>query len=156
MSRDGLAIHLNDHLAGSAGAVELVERTIGQNEGTAVARTLAEILSQIREEQQVLRDLIGALDSGESPLKKAGAWLAEKAARIKLGDTGSTALARMQALEALAIGIQGKLALWRALQRVADRYPELADIDLVKLERRAREQFERVEEHRIEAAVEAL
>jgi hypothetical protein len=156
MSRDGLAIYLNDHLAGSVGAVELAERLIEQNEGTAVARTLAEVLAEIREEQQVLRDLIAALDSREHPIKQAGAWLAEKAARVKLGDTGGTALARMEALESLAVGIQGKIALWRALQRVAGGHPALAGLDLVKLERQAREQFERVEERRLEAAAEAL
>ena len=156
MSREALATYINDHLAGSVGAVELVDRTIEQNEGTEMARTLSEVVSEIREEQQRLRDLLGRLDAGESGLKKMGAWLAEKAGRLKLGDTGSAALARMEALEALAIGIQGKLALWRALRRVEGRFPELAALDLARLERQGQTQFERVDVHRLEAAVEAL
>ena len=156
MSREALATYLNDHLAGSVGAVELVERTIEQNEGNELARILAEVVSQIREEQQMLRDLLGRIDAGEDRLKKAGAWLAEKAGRLKLGDTGSESLARMEALEALAIGIQGKLALWRALRRVEDRYPEIAALDLPHLERRGQAQFERVDACRLEAAGEAF
>ena len=156
MSREALATYINDHLAGSVGAVEMIERTIEQNQGTEVARTLSEVVSEIREEQQRLRDLLDRLGAGESGLKKAGAWLAEKAGRLKLGDTGSAALARMEALEALAIGIQGKLALWRALRHVESRYPELAALDLTRLERQAQAQFERVDAHRLETALEAL
>ena len=156
MSREALATYINDHLAGSVGAVELLERTVGQNEGTPMARTLAEVGAEIREEQQRLRELLDRIGSGESGLKKAGAWLAEKAGRLKLGDTGSAALARMEALEALAIGIQGKLALWRALGRIGSRYPEVAALDLQRLERQAQTQFERVDAHRLDVAAEAF
>ena len=36
----------------------------------------------------MVRDLIARLGSPESPLKQAGAWLVEKAGRVKLGGTG--------------------------------------------------------------------
>ena len=88
--------------------------------------------------------------------KKAGAWLMEKAGRLKLGGTGEGELSRLEALEALGIGIQGKLALWRGLQRVATRHPALAGVDLPGLERQGRAQWERVEAHRVEAALQAL
>jgi len=156
MPTSGIETYLQDHLAGSVAAVELVERAIAENEGNQLAVVLGGVLADIREDQDVLRGLLAGLDAGESPLKKAGAWLAEKAGRLKLGDTGEPAIQRLEMLEALSLGILGKLALWRALQRVADRYPALAGVDLARLELRAREQHERIEAHRLEAAVEAL
>lgn len=154
---EALGTYLNDHLAGSVAAVEMVERAIEENAGTPLAAALRELLVAIREDQDVLRRLLARLDVRESQVKKAGAWLAEKAGRLKLGDTGEAALHRLEMLEALALGIQGKLALWRALQRVADRHPALlAGVDLGALERRAREQHERVEACRVEAALQAL
>ena len=156
MSRDALGTYLNDHLAGSVAAVELVDRAVEENRGTPLAAALGEIVAAIREDQGVLRSLLERLGVAESPLKKAGAWLVEKAGRLKVGDTAEGPLARLEMLETLALGIQGKLALWRALQRVRDRHPELAGVDLVSLELRAREQHERVEAYRLDAALAAL
>ena len=156
MSTEALETYLHDHLAGSVAAVEMVERAIEQNRATPFAAALADLVVAIREDQQTLRDLLARLGAGESPLKKAGAWMVEKAGRLKLGDTGGPALGRFEMLEALGLGIQGKLALWRALQRVSDRHPELAGLDLRTLELRAREQHDRVEAHRLEAAIEVL
>jgi hypothetical protein len=156
MTTEALGTYLNDHLAGSLAAVEMVERAIEENRGDPLATSLAEVVAAIREDQAVLRRLLERLGVSESPLKKAGAWLAEKAGRLKLGDTGDGPLPRFEMLEALSLGILGKLALWRALQRIADRYPAVAELDLMTLERRAREQHERVEAHRLEAAAGAL
>lgn len=157
MSDGSVTTYLNDHLAGSVGAIELVERAIEENAGTLLARRLEEILKEIRKDQAVLQDLIERLGSKENRLKKAGAWLAEKAGRVKLGGTGEPGeLARLELLEALAMGIHGKRALWRALRVVALRYPVLQGVDLDLLERRAVEQHDRVEEWRLEAAREVL
>ena len=157
MSDGSVTTYLNDHLAGSVGAIELVERAIEENAGTLLARRLEEILKEIRKDQAVLQDLIERLGSKENRLKKAGAWLAEKAGRVKLGGTGDPGeLARLELLETLAMGIHGKRGLWRALRVVALRYPVLQGVDLDLLERRAVEQHDRVEEWRLEAAREVL
>jgi hypothetical protein len=58
----------------------------------------------------------------------------------------------LEALETLALGIQGKLALWRALATATEQVPELRKMDLAQLERRAREQHERVEAQRLQVA----
>jgi len=156
MPSGALETYLHDHLAGSVAAVEMVERAIAENEGDRLAVVLAQVLADIREDQEVLRRLLAGLGAGESPLKKAGAWLMEKAGRLKLGDTGEAAIQRFEMLEALSLGILGKLALWRALQRVADRHPALREVDLAAMERRALEQHQRIEGYRLEAAREAL
>jgi hypothetical protein len=153
LSDDALATYLNDHLAGSVSAIELVERVIRENEGQLLARRLDEVLKEIRKDQEVLRDLIERAGSQENPLKKAGAWLAEKAGRVKLGGTADPAgLSRMEALEALAMGIHAKRGLWRALRVVVSKHPSLYGLDLDLLERRAVDQHDRVEEWRLEEA----
>ena len=157
MSDEALSAYLNDHLAGSVGAIEMVERAIGENAGNLLARRLQKELEEIRKDQDIVRDLIQRIGSAESRLKKAGAWLVEKAGRVKLSGTDEpTELSRMETLEALVIGIHGRRALWRALRVVADKHPVLRDLDLDSLERQAAEQHDRVEEWRLEAAREVL
>lgn len=157
MSRDVLQTYLNDHLAGSVIAIELGERTIRENEGGPVAARLSPLVEQIREDQTVLKGVIERLGTGESSLKKAGAWLAEKAGRVKLGGTDEPGdLSRLEVLEMLTTGVHGKRALWRALRVVAVRYEELRGLDLDLLERRAVEQHDELEAMRLEAAKAAL
>ena len=157
MSRDGLQTYLNDHLAGSVMAIELAERTIRENEGGPVAARLSPLVEQIREDQTVLKGVIERLGTGESSLKKAGAWLAEKAGRVKLGGTDEPGdLSRLEVLEMLTTGVHGKRALWRALRVVAVSYEELRGLDLDLLERRAVEQHDELEAMRLEAAKAAL
>lgn len=153
MSAGALGTYLNDHLAGSVGAIALVERAVRENEGDPFAARLSAVLEEIRRDQAVLQDLIERVGAGQNPVKKAGAWLAEKAGRIKLGGTDEPGeLARMEVLEMLAMGILGKRALWRALRAVAGRHDALRGFDLDLLERRAVEQHDEVEELRLEAA----
>jgi hypothetical protein len=62
----------------------------------------------------------------------------------------------LEALEGLALGITGKQLLWRALQSASDTTPQLRGLDYARLEQRAREQRDRVEEKRLAAAREAF
>jgi len=157
VSRDALKTYLNDHLAGSVMAIELAERTIRENEGGPVAARLSPLVKEIREDQTVLKGLIERLGTGESSLKKAGAWLAEKAGRVKLGGTDEPGeLSRLEVMEMLTTGVHGKRALWRALRVVAARYEELRGLDLDLLECRAVEQHDELEAMRLEAAKAAL
>ena len=153
MTRQALGTYLNDHLAGSVMGIELAERTIRENEGDPFAARLGQVLEEIREDQAVLKGVIDRVGAAENPLKKAGAWLAEKAARVKLGGTDEPGeLSRLEVLEILTTAIHGKQALWRALRVVAPRYEELGALNFELLERRGIEQHEVVEEMRVEAA----
>lgn len=157
MSGDALGTYLNDHLAGSVGAIALVERTIRENEGDPFAARLARVLEEIRRDQAVLQDLIERVGASQDSIKKAGAWLAEMVGRVKLGGTDEPReLSRMEVLEMLGMGILGKRALWRALRAVTDRHEALRALDLDQLERRAVEQHDEVEAMRLEAARTAL
>ena len=98
------------------------------------------------------------LDAGGGALRNTTAFLSEKLARIKLllEDPAGTQLAPLEKLEALALGIEGKRALWRALLAVAEEIPALRKVDLARLDERADDQHKRVEARRIEAAREAF
>ncbi len=91
-------------------------------------------------------------------MRKAAAWLTEKIgeAKLELDATGGGELRLLEALEALGLGIQGKLGLWRALESASAGTPELGRLDLSRLERRARDQFERVETLRLQVAKSAI
>jgi hypothetical protein len=71
-------------------------------------------------------------------------------------DPGSGEFQMLEALETLALGIQGKAALWRALAAASGRLPEVQQLDFAALEERARNQFQRVDTLRLKAAPGAL
>jgi hypothetical protein len=153
-----LAVYLNDHLAGSVAAIELLDHLIIEQSGQRLEKFLVDLRDDIGRDQEVLRDLIQKLDLGESAVRKAGAWIAEKLGEAKVLLAGNEIgdLGLLQALEVLALGICGKELLWRALQTVEGNLSQLQGIDLERLERRAHEQFERVDNERLHLAREAF
>ena len=157
MASSGLTTYLNDHLAGSIVALELLDHLLEHNPATG-RDELASIRAEIEEDQQLLRRILSDVGGEESPLRKAAAWITEKLGQVKLrfDDEGRGDLRALEALEAVGLGIQGKLLLWRALGTVAGKVPSLARLDLEQLQRRAQHQFERVEELRRQAARVAL
>jgi hypothetical protein len=157
MSIENLTTYLNDHLAGSIMALELIKHAAQPSAGTPLARSLEQLHGEIEEDQTVVRDLLRRLDASENPVKQAAAWLAEKAGRVKIdaSDT-SDPLGRLEALETLKLGILGKLALLVALEHVAGEVSALEGLDFPALRRRAQDQHDRVESWRLEAAREAL
>ena len=154
MNRDILATYLNDHLAGSVAALELVERLRGFCQGTYREQLLVSLGQEIEDDQQIVKLLLRSVSGKESKLRKAAAWLTEKIgeAKLELDDSGNEQFRLLEGLETLGLGIQGKLGLWRALSAVSNQDAEIGKLDLVRLERRARDQFERVEAERLLAA----
>jgi hypothetical protein len=151
MGSEILATYLNDHLAGSVAAIELLDYLRGLSRGTERERLWASLQSEIEEDQKVLKELLRQVGGKESRMRNAAAWLTEKVgeAKLKLDDSGGGELRALEALETLELGILGKLALWRALGVAADLVPQIRKLDLSKLERRAKEQHDRVEVERL-------
>lgn len=152
MKSEPLTTYLNDHLAGATMGKELVESCLTHNTETPLGNFLAQLLSDIEEERGVLRGVLERLGGGTNPLKTAVTWLGEKASRVKLGGAAGayTDLNRLEELELLLLGVRGKLALWRALEAVAD--DRLRDVDFAALSARAEGQLEHIEQHRLRAA----
>jgi hypothetical protein len=153
-----LATYLNDHLGGSEVALELLEHLERAHAGTPLASFAAELRAEIAADRRELEDLMARLVVAVSRPRKAAAWLSEKLTELKLrlDDPQRGALRRLEILEALSVGIEGKRLLWRALGAAAEGAPELGGTDYGRLERRAEEQRGRVETARLEAAREAL
>jgi hypothetical protein len=156
MSRDDLTTYLNDHLAGSVLALELLGHMIRLRHGTADEQVLDDIRREVEEDQKTLQVLLREIGGKESRVRQAAAWLTEKLGRAKLqlDDSGSGDFHLLEALETLALGIQGKAALWRALAAI--RLPQARPLDLTSLEQRALKQFQRVEVLRLQSARTAL
>ena len=94
----------------------------------------------------------------ESRPRKATVWLTAKLAEIKLNieDEGSGPLRLLESVEAVALGIDGKLALWRSLSAAAEIDAELRGVDYERLAQRAEKQRQRAEKVRLSAAKAAL
>jgi hypothetical protein len=154
MTDDLLKIYLNDHLAGSVAGLELAERAAGNNAGSALGAFLAELRAEIEEDQAVLKDVLHRVGGVENPLKKAAAWVAEKAGRLKLNGeiTEYSDLSRVEELEGLLLGVRGKRALWAVLDEVGRADDRLGGLDFGALGQRAQRQEEQIDAHRLDAA----
>ena len=149
-----LKIYLQDHYAGAVSALELLDHLIKTHEDDSLGGFFRQLRGEIKADHQQLQNLMEALGFEESSLRNTGAWLAEKFSRAKVGFTaGEDAKLRLlQSLEMLLLGITGKKLLWRALRATRDSSPLLQRTDLARLEARAVEQAEKVEEQRLAAA----
>jgi hypothetical protein len=158
MRNDNLAMYLDDHLAGSVAAIEMIEHLIKIHEGKPIEQFCEELCADINSDQNQLRELMRSLEVKESSVRKVGAWVAEKFSRPKFGlrSEGTNEVGFLQALEALVLGIKGKEGLWRALDAVKKSWPQLEQFDFERLEKRAIEQGERVEAKRLEVARQIL
>ena len=154
---DHLSTYLNDHLAGSVAGLEILDEIIEENDGLN-KETLRKLKEDIEEDRDELAAIMHRLDISESALRKASAWLGEKAAELKMrvDDPGEGSFRLFQSLEALTIGIFGKLCLWRALKTAARENPELGATDYQRFIKRARQQRKIVERLRTAAARDAL
>ena len=153
---DNLTTYLNDHLAGATAGLELVEALRDQHADEPLGRFAAQLSSEIEADRHTLEELAERVGPGGSPLKEAGAWLAEKVSRLKLGRPAAGELGTFEALEALALGILGKKALWDALEAAASQDPRLSGLKFGELSRRAQAQHARVEDERLTTARTAL
>ena len=154
----GLGIYLNDHLAGATAALELARRTRAQNKGNDVGRYLEGFVGEVVQDRDALRSVMAAVRVTENPAKRAAGWLAEKVGRLKLNGrlVGYSPLSRLEELEALCLGVEGKLSLWKTLKVAARTEPRLAGVDLDRLARRAQQQRTNLQRLRGRAATEAF
>jgi hypothetical protein len=134
---DGLSTYLNDHLAGATAGVNLARRVAG------------DLAGDIEEDREALLDVMQRLAVGQDRLRVAAGWGAEKALRY-------APLSRLEELEALSLGVEGKLALWRTLRHTYGDDPRLAGVDFDELAGRAQSQRRRLERRRLSAAEDAL
>jgi hypothetical protein len=155
---DRLSIYLNDHLAGATAGVELARRVAGSNRSTSYGPVLERLAEEIEEDRRTLEDIMERLSVRRDRLKVALAWSGEKAGRLKLNGEllRYSPLSRLEELEGLALGVEGKLALWQTLSDTYGDDSRLRGIDFEELIKRARSQRRRLERQRRRAAAAAV
>ena len=156
MSKLYLAKYLNDHLAGSVVALEMMEHLEKAHPGSDSARQIGDLHADVLADRAELERLMTTLGISTSPSRKAMAWLGEKFAELKLrmDDRTDGPLHLLEAVEAIAIGIHGKEGLWSGL--AVARINGVTAADLARLQGRASEQRSRIEKLRLDAASLAL
>ncbi|MBA2585435.1 MAG: hypothetical protein H0U99_03010 [Chthoniobacterales bacterium] len=158
MNKETLTTYLNDHHAGSVGALELVDNLIEVFEGKPLAPFLRDVRAEIDADQHTLEQLIKQIGANESAVKKAGAWVMEKISRakFKISEASEDQIGLFMALESLVLGVTGKRELWTALSAAAESIPELRHMDYARLVTRAQEQCDRINTKRLELARKAF
>jgi hypothetical protein len=155
VAHEFLSTYLSDHLAGAQAALEIL--TLLRKAGDSEVWQGIEL--EITEDRSELERLMNSTGSAPSTLRRAAAWTAEKLAELKMRvDDPSTSgsFRRLELIEALAVGIDGKHALWTALQSISGSTPLLGPMDYSRLIGRAQAQRRVVEGERLAAAAQAL
>src|SRR5688572_23690464 len=136
LGEDDLSVYLNDHFAGATAGVDLAHRAVG-----------GEIAAEIEEDRGALIEVMDHLRVRQDPAKVALGWAAMQAARRRFAAEllGHAPVSRLEQIEALALGVEGKLALWQALRHTHGSDPRLESVDFEDLIARARSQRRRLE-----------
>jgi hypothetical protein len=144
--RQSLVAYLRDHLGGADATIHVVRRLSATHEGTEDGRLFRQLAEEFEQDRATVRALLAQLGaSARSPKRVAGRASAALLAFTAGGTPGQLSLLRT--LEALAIGIQGKRCMWRALQTL-DTARSTTQINPVELEAKALRQWEAVEGRR--------
>ncbi|MGI9000978.1 MAG: hypothetical protein ACR2GH_04865 [Pseudonocardia sp.] len=158
ISSEQLGEYLTDHLGGAAVGVDMARKLRADARDSAEEELFGTLAEEIEADRKLLEDFIGVLGAERGAVKQAVGWMAEKASRLVINEylVGSHDLRRLLECEALALGISGKLAMWEALQSSCSEDSRVAALDLATLIVRAKDQFLRVEKHRLAAAKKAF
>jgi hypothetical protein len=150
--------YLNDHLAGSAVAIELIEAISQAQVDPEETQFFTKLQAEVERDRELLIRLIERLGQNESGLRQAAGAISAKASRLKLWWEGLELgeLGLFEALEVLTLGIQGKRALWALLAEIAPWLPEWRGVAFAEFEMAALSQRDAVEIRRIEAGKDAL
>ena len=148
-----LDIYLNDHLAGAFAGRALARRAAGRQRGTQLAQPLERVALEIREDVHSLEEIMGRFRIAPRRRRAMIGEIAHAVGRLKFGGVlhRGSAVATLEELETLALGIEGKLALWLALRHGAHDDGSLVR-ELDHLIARAQTQRELVEGLRLKAA----
>ena len=153
---DPLSTYLQDHLGGAKAAIDLLEAMRDVHKDQLLKDFAASLLLEVQADRDMLQRLAEQVGSGSNALKEFSGWLAEKVTRLKLGQGSGGDFGTFEALEFLALGVRGKMGMWRALDVAAPGDTRLSGFDFGQLTARAEAQYEQVEQKRMQVAKIAL
>ncbi len=138
----GLDGYLNDHLAGAAAAIQLAERCRAREPETALGQVLRGLVREINEDRETLERVVRALGGQPNLVKRTGARGVELLASLRMWlpvvGTGRSEASRLEEIEVLSLGLEGKRMMWGALATLSTS--GLEGFDFAGLQRRASEQ----------------
>ncbi|HEY1120885.1 MAG TPA: hypothetical protein VGE67_04765, partial [Haloferula sp.] len=116
--------YLNDHLAGSAGAVKLIDNLATRQEDPSEAEFFQMLKRKVEADRDQLRDLLTRVGLEESTALQVAGKLTVGASKLKLKWEGMEPgkLGMLEALEMLALGIKGKRLLWRLMAEITPAF----------------------------------
>ena len=142
-----LVAYLHDHLGGSDVAFQVVDGLVWTAQSREDATLFRRLSNEFEEDRAVVRTLLTQLGASGRSIKRVAGYVSGAVLRVAAGgEPGDLALLRT--LEALAIGVQGKRCLWRALQNLGVVPSTVLGMSFVELEARAIHQWEAIEERR--------
>jgi hypothetical protein len=144
--RSALVAYLREHLSGADAAIQVVEYLGRAETGSDERQLFVSLYEQLKSDRRVVEMLLTRLGASSRSAKRvAGRAAGSLMKRMAGGQPGDLSLFRT--LEALAVGIQGKRCMWRALQALS---PALLPPGpgFAELEQTAVRQWEMVEQRR--------
>jgi hypothetical protein len=152
--RAAFVAYLREHLADAHAATTVVDQLRATHAGMAEGALAARLHDEFQDEQAVLTAVLADCGGSPRPLKRAAGDAADARVRgVADGSPGGRSLFRT--LEALAIGVQGKRCLWRALQ-VLPGAPAPQGRSFVALEAQALDQWDAIDRWRRSLAVDTF
>lgn len=142
-----LTIYLRDHLAMGRAGVDFVRRMAANNEDNELGELLEDFEEEFLEEVDALERAMELLEVEPSQLKMAGAWLAEKAGRLKFNGefTRYSPLSRLLEIEFLTSAVRARRGLWETMQDAGQKYPDLRELPIDRFVERAGRQIDQLE-----------
>src|SRR4051812_21757740 len=106
MDTDALRTYLNDHLAGATLGADHARQLEDLYTGTPFEQEMTRIAAEVEGDRQTVVDIMDRLGVSRNPIKQAGAWVAEKAGKVKsTGQTrGDVEFGRFLSLEMMSLG----------------------------------------------------
>ena len=141
--RQALIAYLRDHLSGSDVAVAVVHRLVSTDHSAADRPLFQRLATEFEEDRSVVRAVLNELGASGRSIKRAAGVASGAMLSVTAGGAPGE-LSLLRTLEALAIGVQGKRCMWRALQNLTAP----SGMDFVELEAKAIRQWEAIEERR--------
>src|SRR5947207_1421992 len=110
MTNKHLATYLQDHVAGSVVALELLQHLEKVHAGSDLRAFFATLRGDIEADRAELDALVERIGASAGTLRAAVAWFGEKATRLKLqmDDSAGGDFRLLEAVELVAVGIEGK------------------------------------------------
>jgi hypothetical protein len=145
--RQALIAYLRDHLTGSDVALRVVHRLGSTHQGTEDGTSFRRLSKEFDEDRAAVRTLLTQLGASGRSITRAAGYASGTVLSVTAGgEPGDLSLLRT--LEALAIGVQGKRCMWRALQNLRTVPSTAQGMNVVELEAKAVRQWEAIEERR--------